>query len=100
MPDPGAFDTTAGGVPRRLCYFNAGFLWQRRLRRMLTLAGHELRPLRTDQADGVLVWGRSPYAARGEAVAAARGLPILRAEDAFLRSIRPGRSARRSTSTR
>ncbi len=92
MPDPGAFDTTAGGVPWRLCYFNAGFLWQRRLRRMLTLAGHELRPLRTDQADGVLVWGRSPYAARGEAVAAARGLPILRAEDAFLRSIRPGRS--------
>ncbi|WP_291239525.1 capsular polysaccharide biosynthesis protein, partial [Gemmobacter sp.] len=35
---------------------------------------------------------RSPHALRGEAVAEARGLPLIRLEDAFLRSIRPGRS--------
>ncbi|WP_151718058.1 capsular polysaccharide biosynthesis protein [Gemmobacter serpentinus] len=92
MTLPTDANQTAGGLPRRLCYFNAGFLRQKRLRRILQLAGHELVPLRATGADGVLVWGRSPYAIRGEAVAEARGLPILRVEDAFLRSIHPGRS--------
>ena len=41
--------------------------------------------------DGVAVWGRSPYARRGEAVARRRGVPVVRIEDAFLRSVRPGR---------
>jgi len=83
---------TAGGLPRRLCYFNAGFLRDRRLRRILHLAGHELVAGRAAGADAVAVWGRSPYAARGEAAASAQGLPILRVEDAFLRSLRPGRA--------
>ncbi len=39
-----------------------------------------------------MVWGRSRYAARGEAVAAWRGAHLVRLEDAFLRSIRPGRT--------
>lgn len=86
------FDKAAAGqIPRRLCYYNAGFLRQPRLRRILTLAGHELRLGRPRPEDGVVVWGRSPYAARGEAVAARRGLPLVRIEDAFLRSLRPGR---------
>ena len=38
-----------------------------------------------------MVWGRSPYAGRGEAMAARRGVPLIRVEDAFLRSLRPGR---------
>ncbi|WP_091299173.1 capsular polysaccharide biosynthesis protein [Gemmobacter aquatilis] len=59
---------------------------------MLALAGHELRLGRPGPGDGVVVWGRSPYAARGEAVAARLGLPLIRLEDAFLRSIRPGRA--------
>jgi capsular polysaccharide export protein len=37
------------------------------------------------------VWGRSPRAPRGEAAAAAAGVGLVRIEDAFLRSIRPGR---------
>ena len=85
-------DAAAGDDPRRLCYFNAGFLRQPRLRRILDLAGSPLVPLRTRGAAGVAVWGRSPHALRGEAVAEARGLPLIRLEDAFLRSIRPGRS--------
>ncbi len=38
-----------------------------------------------------MVWGRSPYAGRGEAVAVRRGVPLVRLEDAFLRSVKPGR---------
>lgn len=86
------FDKAAEGtLPRRLCYFNAGFLRQPRLRRILTLAGHELRLGRPGPEDGVVVWGRSPYAHRGEAAAAKAGVPLVRVEDAFLRSLRPGR---------
>jgi capsular polysaccharide export protein len=82
----------AGGIPRRLFHYNAGFLRDRRLRRILTLAGHELRLGLPGASDAVVVWGRSPYARRGEAVAARRGVPLVRLEDAFLRSIRPGRA--------
>lgn len=80
-----------GTIPRRLCYFNAGFLRQARVRRIIELAGHELRLGRPGPEDGVVVWGHSPYAARGEAVAARRGVQLVRVEDAFLRSLRPGR---------
>lgn len=86
-----ANNQTAGEIPRRLFYYNAGFLRQVHLRRMLALAGHELRLGRPGPEDGVVVWGRSPYAHRGEAMAARRNLPLVRIEDAFLRSIRPGR---------
>ncbi len=84
-------DQTAGAVPRRLYFYNAGFLTQTRLRRILTLAGHELRLGTPSAGDGVVVWGHSPYAHRGEAAAAKHALPLIRVEDAFLRSLRPGR---------
>lgn len=58
---------------------------------MLALAGHELRLGLPGPEDGVVVWGRSPYARRGEAVAARYNVPVVRIEDAFLRGIRPGR---------
>ncbi len=82
----------AGGSPRRLFHYNAGFLWDRRVRRILTLAGHDLRLGLPAQGDGVVVWGRSPYAGRGEKVAARRHVPLIRLEDAFLRSVKPGRA--------
>lgn len=85
-------ETAAGPLPRRLFYFSGGFLWQRRVRRILELAGHELRLGLPGPGDGVVVWGQSPRAARGLAVAARRGVPVVRIEDAFLRSIRPGRA--------
>ena len=81
----------AGAVPRRLYYYTAGFLRARRLRRILQLAGHDLNLGLPGPKDGVVVWGRSRYARRGEAVAARHGVPLVRIEDAFLRSIRPGR---------
>ncbi len=91
MPGVPPDQQAAGASPRRLFFYNAGFLRQPRLRRILTLAGHELRVGLPGPQDGVVVWGRSPYAARGEAVAARRGVPLVRLEDAFVRSIRPGR---------
>ncbi|MBL9058006.1 MAG: capsular polysaccharide biosynthesis protein [Rhodobacteraceae bacterium] len=86
-----AHDTAAGALPRRLFFYNGGFL-NPRLRRILSLAGHEVRLGLPGPQDGVVVWGRSPHAWRGEAVAARRGVPLVRVEDAFLRSIRPGRA--------
>jgi capsular polysaccharide export protein len=90
-PHPDKPPFTAGEHPRRLFFYNAGFLRQPRLRRILALAGHDLRLGLPDPNDGVVVWGRSPYARRGEAVARRRGVPLVRLEDAFLRSLRPGR---------
>ncbi|MFT4149949.1 MAG: capsular polysaccharide biosynthesis protein [Paracoccaceae bacterium] len=88
LPDSNA---KAAGIPRRLFFYNGGFL-NARLRRILTLAGHEVRIGLPAPGDGVIVWGRSPHSGRGEAIAARRAVPLVRAEDCFLRSIRPGRA--------
>lgn len=80
------------GVPRRLYHQNLSILRNARLHRVLQLAGHELRFGLPRPGDGVLVWGRSPTAWRGEALAARRGVPLVRVEDAFLRSVLPGRA--------
>lgn len=81
----------AGASPRRVAYFNAGFLRQRRLRRILQLAGYQLQLTPPKSAETIAVWGHSPYAARGEAVAAKNNAALIRVEDAFLRSLKPGR---------
>jgi capsular polysaccharide export protein len=86
VPEP------AGAISRRVFHFNGGFLRQRRLRRILALAGYDLRLGWPGKDDLVAVWGRSPYALRGETVAARTGAGLLRIEDAFLRSVLPGRS--------
>lgn len=88
----GAAPDPAGGPPRRLRVWNAGFLTDRGLARILAAAGFDLRPGWPRPDEGVAVWGRSPRARRGEWVAARAGVPLVRIEDAFLRSIRPGRS--------
>jgi capsular polysaccharide export protein len=83
-------EPTAGGIPRRLRFLNGGFL-NPALRRILAAAGHDLIPGLPRPGEGVVVWGQSPTARRGEAIAARRGAPLIRIEDAFLRSLRPGR---------
>jgi capsular polysaccharide export protein len=42
--------------------------------------------------DLIAVWGHSPYAGRGEAMAEKTGAGLVRVEDAFLRSLLPGRA--------
>ena len=84
-------ETVAGPIPRRLFTFSLGFLTQSRLRRMLHLSGHQICLGLPGKSDGVLVWGQSATSNRGQTLAARRNLPLIRVEDAFLRSLRPGR---------
>lgn len=76
--------------PRRLFAYTGGLLRPGRVRRILTLAGLPVRTGWPGQDDAVAVWGRSPRARRGEAVAARSGASLVRIEDAFLRSVHPG----------
>ncbi len=93
MPLPHEGQGTAGATtPRRLFVYNGGFLWQSRLRRILSLAGYDISLGRPGEGDLVGVWGMSPTAQRGEAMAARHAAPLVRIEDAFLRSLFPGRS--------
>jgi capsular polysaccharide export protein len=85
------FDKAAGDAQsRRLFVYNGGFLTQRRVRRILQLSGYDIRLGLPGPNDMVGVWGQSPTAHRGLGVAEKRGVPVLRVEDAFLRSILPG----------
>jgi capsular polysaccharide export protein len=76
----------------KLYVYNGGLLARGPVRRILTLAGWDVRigaPLA--EGDWVGVWGKSPTAPRGEAVAGAFDRPVVRVEDAFLRSVKLGR---------
>lgn len=79
--------------PRQNLYvYSGGFLTQPRIRRILTLAGFDIRLGAPGPQDNVGVWGQSPTALRGEAVARHKGAGLIRVEDSFLRAVRPGRS--------
>ncbi|WP_050930247.1 capsular polysaccharide biosynthesis protein [Aestuariivita boseongensis] len=80
------------GSPRRLFVYNGGFLTQPRLKRILSLAGYQVRIGAPGPGDMVGVWGASPTSHRGLGVAERRDAPVLRVEDAFLRSLHPGRA--------
>ncbi|RME18546.1 MAG: capsular polysaccharide biosynthesis protein, partial [Alphaproteobacteria bacterium] len=86
-------DTAAGApAPRRLFVYNGGLWANRRVRRILTLAGWAPRLGLPAEGDCVGVWGHSSTAWRGERIAARRGARLVRIEDAFLRSLRTGRA--------
>ncbi len=85
--------TTAATPPSgRVVAFNLGLLLDRRLRRVLHAGGVVPRAGWPRGGDVVAVWGQSPYAARGEKVARRTGAGLWRIEDAFLRSVLPGRA--------
>lgn len=89
----GTPETRPAGTPaRRAFYVTGGFLTNRRVRRILELSGFDLALGKPGPDDDMLAWGHSPYAARAEKVAASSGAAIVRVEDAFLRSLHPGRS--------
>ncbi|GFE52020.1 capsular polysaccharide biosynthesis protein [Roseobacter cerasinus] len=85
---PSAAETTR----RRLFVYNSGFFTQKRLRRILTLSGYRVTTGWPGPDDLVGVWGQSPTAHRGEAIAARSGVGLVRIEDAWLRSLHPGRA--------
>jgi len=84
-------EVKAGGERSRLFVYNGGFLTQQRIRRILSLAGYDIRLGVPQPSDHVGVWGNSPTAHRGLKIAQRRQATVLRVEDAFLRSLRPGR---------
>nr|WP_217430392.1 capsular polysaccharide biosynthesis protein [Sulfitobacter algicola] len=71
--------------------YNGGFLTQKRVRRILELSGYDIRLGKPDADAMIAVWGKSPTAPRGESIADKTNAPLLRVEDAFLRSIHTGR---------
>ncbi|MEH6834387.1 MULTISPECIES: capsular polysaccharide biosynthesis protein [Falsihalocynthiibacter] len=83
----------AAPPPRQLFVFNGGFLTQPRLRRILALSGYDVKIGKPTAEDLVGVWGQSPTSGRGEIVSAHTDAKIVRVEDAFLRSVLPGRLA-------
>ncbi len=91
-PEAARGDETAMTTLRAI---SGGFLGPgaqaRRIRRILALAGHRVRPGWPRGGEGVIAWGHSPRAPRAEALAARSGAPLWRAEDAWLRSLHPGR---------
>ncbi len=74
-----------------LAVYTLGFLQVPYIRRMLAIAGWQVRfgPVCKDAA-AVGVWGRKPLSRRGFAAAKRRELPVISVEDAFLRSNFPG----------
>ena len=80
-----------GESSRHLYVYNGGFLTNTRVRRILALSGYDIKLGKPSDGDLVGVWGHSPTSPRGEAVAAKTDTPILRVEDAFLRSVLTGR---------
>jgi len=79
-------------APAPLHCYSTSFFTQSRLRRILGLAGYPPRLGLPARGGLVGVWGHSPTAPRGQAIAARRGAAVVRVEDAFLRSLFPGRS--------
>ncbi|WP_207099478.1 capsular polysaccharide biosynthesis protein [Paracoccus shandongensis] len=86
----------AGGQDRRLFAYNRGFWHGPRLRRILHLSGWDLRLGLPGPGNAVAVWGASPTAWRGRGIAARRGAGLVTVEDAFLRSVLPGRAKGRT----
>ncbi len=82
----------SAGPARRTFAFNGGFLRPGRVRRILDLAGYPVHIGLPCRDDLIAIWGNSPTAWRGQAVAGRTGAAILHVEDAFLRSVLPGRA--------
>lgn len=91
---PEIYDTPVAGPAqdRRLFVYNGGFLTQRRVRRILQLSGYSLHLGLPRAGDSVAIWGNSPTAHRGLRVAEKYDAPVVRVEDALLRSLHPGRA--------
>ncbi len=91
---PEIYDTPAAGPEkaRRLFVYNGGFLTQSRVRRILKLAGYSIHLGLPREGDHVAVWGNSPTAHRGLSIAQKYDAPVVKIEDALLRSLHPGRA--------
>lgn len=87
--------TTAASYPRRLFAFHGGAFAQSGPKHILRAAGIAPEFGWPGPGDGVLAWGHRPTARRAEWVAARTGAALIRAEDAFFRSVKTGRDGAR-----
>ena len=94
MQPPGTMDDAGKDTSRRLYVYNSGFFTQRRVKRILDLAGWSVSLGRPSGKDWIGVWGGAPSSEQGLSVAERRDAQVLRVEDAFLRFLHPGRVAR------
>ena len=94
MQPPGTLAHAGKDASRRLYVYNSGFFTQRRVKRILDLAGWSVSLGRPSGTDWIGVWGAAPSSEQGLSVAERRDAQVLRVEDAFLRSLHPGRVAR------
>lgn len=94
MQPPGTLAHAGKNTSRRLYVYNSGFFTQRRVKRILDLAGWSVSLGRPSGTDWIGVWGAAPSSEQGLSVAERRDAQVLRVEDAFLRSLHPGRVAR------
>ncbi|MEL6683993.1 MAG: capsular polysaccharide biosynthesis protein [Pseudomonadota bacterium] len=76
---------------QNLYVYNGGLLTKGRVRRIVELAGYDIKIGAPNNGDLVGVWGHSPTAPRGEAIAEMKNSPLVRIEDSFLRSVGLGR---------
>lgn len=70
--------------------YSGGFLANARHRRILELAGWQVRTGWPGRDGTVAIWGRRPVSWRGRMMAQASGAKLLTVEDGFLRSVHPG----------
>ncbi|MBY8975065.1 capsular polysaccharide biosynthesis protein [Rhodobacteraceae bacterium NNCM2] len=75
---------------RPLHVYSASFVRNRRYRRMLSLAGWQVRTAWPHRDAHVGVWGQRHVAWRGRAVSRLSGARLVTVEDGFLRSVHPG----------
>lgn len=94
--DAGAGVGATGGLPHSLYVYAWGLRAGGPIGKLLAHAGHLVRTGLPRPDAGVAVWGHSPHAWRGEWVAARFGLPLIRVEDALLRSLSPARAGGRA----
>ena len=92
IPDLNPEPKPAAPTARRAISFALGAFTQRRINRILDLAGHAPRLGWPGSSDQILAWGNGVSAKRGAWVAATTGANLLHIKDAFLRSVLPGRS--------
>lgn len=76
---------------QRLFAFNGGFFTQSTVKDILKQAGYQVSFGKPGADDLIAVWGQSPTSGRGKTVSEFTGSEILYVEDAFLRSVHPGR---------
>jgi len=79
------------GATRPLHVYNGGF-FNRRIKRILQLAGWKVTTGWPDANGSIAVWGSAGTSHRGRAMAARTGAGLLYVEDAALRSLFPGRT--------